>query len=129
MACTKITNKIIGVFVFSGFFGMRAVLDALRSSFADTGVYPKIGLRIFQIWVVIFAFVGIQLAWNLRPFVGTKDMPFALFREDTQGNFYSNTIRSLGSMVSVGGGRDEGDEGDERDKGDERARDEGSGTQ
>lgn len=89
----------VGVFVFSGFFGMRAVLDALRNSFAEQGVYPQIGLSIFRVWVIIFAFVGIQLAWNLRPFVGWKDMPFELFRKDTQGNFYSTMIKSIGDMT------------------------------
>lgn len=89
----------VGVFVFSGFFGMRAVLDALRNSFAEQGVYPQIGLGIFRVWVIIFAFVGVQLAWNLRPFVGYKDMPYELFRKDTQGNFYSSMIKSLGEMM------------------------------
>lgn len=91
----------VGVFVFSGFFGMRAVLDALRNSFAEQGVYPQIGLSIFRVWVIIFAFVGVQLAWNLRPFVGYKDMPYELFRKDTQGNFYSSMIKSLGEMVGA----------------------------
>ncbi|MFK8004866.1 MAG: hypothetical protein AB8H03_00785 [Saprospiraceae bacterium] len=91
----------VGVFVFSGFFGMRAVLDALRNSFAAQGVYPQIGLSIFRVWVIIFAFVGIQLAWNLRPFVGYKDMPFELFRQNTQGNFYSSMIKSLGEMMGT----------------------------
>jgi len=89
----------VGVFIFSGFFGMRAVLDALRNSFAAQGVYPQIGLSIFRVWVIIFAFVGIQLAWNLRPFVGYKDIPFELFRENTQGNFYSSMAKSLGEMM------------------------------
>lgn len=89
----------VGVFVFSGFFGMRAVLDALKNSFAEQGVYPQIGLSIFRVWVVIFAFVGIQLAWNLRPFVGYKNMKFELFRQETQGNFYSSMIKSLGEML------------------------------
>ena len=91
----------VGVFVFSGFFGMRAVLDALKNSFAEQGVYPQIGLSIFRVWVIIFAFVGIQLAWNLRPFVGYKDMPYELLRKDTQGNFYSSMIKSLGEMMGA----------------------------
>ncbi|MFK7774623.1 MAG: hypothetical protein AB8F94_20960 [Saprospiraceae bacterium] len=89
----------VGVFIFSGFFGMRAVLDALKNSFAEQGVYPQIGLSIFRVWVIIFAFVGIQLAWNLRPFVGYKDMPYELLRKDTQGNFYSSMMNSLGEMM------------------------------
>ncbi|MFK8102029.1 MAG: hypothetical protein AB8G15_05885 [Saprospiraceae bacterium] len=91
----------LGVFVFAGFFGMRAVLEALKTSFAATGVYPKIGLNIFRIWVIIFAFVGVQLAWNLRPFVGSKDMKFELLREDTRGNFYQNMVRSIGDMLGA----------------------------
>lgn len=91
----------VGIFVFSGFFGMRAVLEALKNSFAETGVYPKIGLNIFRIWVLIFAFVGVQLAWNLRPFVGTKDMPFQIVREKTQGNFYSTLGRAVANMMGV----------------------------
>lgn len=91
----------VGVMVFSGFFGMRAVLDALKNSFAESGVYPKIGLNIFRIWVVIFAFVGAQLAWNLRPFVGNKDMKFELVRTNTQGNFYSTLLSAIGHMMGV----------------------------
>lgn len=95
------------VFVFSGFFGMRAVLEALKSSFAEKGVYPKIGLVVFRIWVVIFAFVGLQLSWNLRPFVGYKEMPFQLFRQDTQGNVYTTLLRAVGNMLGVTGASQE----------------------
>jgi hypothetical protein len=87
------------VFVFSGFFGMRAVLEALKGSLAQKGVYPKLGLTVFRAWVVIFAFVGLQLSWNLRPFVGYKDMPFQIFRQDTQGNVYTTLLRALGNML------------------------------
>ena len=86
------------VFVFSGFFGMRVVLEALKSAFENEQVYPKIGLTVFRIWVVIFAFVGIQLSWNLRPFVGSKDLQFQLFRTETKGNFYSAIFGSIGEM-------------------------------
>lgn len=88
------------VVMFSGFFGMKAILGALKNSFAATGVYPKIGLKAFQIWVIIFAFVGIQLAWNLRPFIGDKGLPFEWFRMGTQGNFYSNMAKSIANMLA-----------------------------
>ncbi|MDN5214268.1 hypothetical protein QQ020_19475 [Fulvivirgaceae bacterium BMA12] len=89
------------IFVFSGFFGMRVVLEALKNAFESTKVYPKIGLTVFRIWLVIFAFVGIQLSWNLRPFVGTKSMPFQIVRKSTQGNFYSTILGSLGHMMGI----------------------------
>ena len=89
------------IFVFSGFFGMRLVLEALKQAFERTGVYPKIGLTAFRIWVLIFAFVGVQLSWNLRPFLGSKDMPFEIFRKETQGNFYSTVFNAVGNMLGI----------------------------
>ena len=92
----------VGIFLFAGFFGMRAVLDALKTTFEHNGVYPKIGINIFRIWVLIFAFVGMQLSWNLRPFVGSREMPFELFRSNTQGNFYSTVFGAIGQMFGSG---------------------------
>ena len=39
-------------------------------------------------WIVLYAFVGIQLGWNLRPFVGTPDEPVRFFREGAWENAY-----------------------------------------
>ncbi|MDX2200906.1 MAG: hypothetical protein SF069_18280 [Phycisphaerae bacterium] len=41
---------------------------------------------IFQIWVIIYALVGSQMGWLLRPFIGDPDTPFTWFRERS-GNF------------------------------------------
>ena len=89
------------VFFFSGFFGMRVVLEALKTTFEQNNVYPKIGITVFRIWIIIFAFVGIQLSWNLRPFIGSKEMPFELFRSNTQGNFYSTVFGALGRLSNT----------------------------
>lgn len=91
----------VGIFVFSGFFGMRLVVEALKYACEKANIYPKIGVTIFRIWVIILAFVGIQLAWNMRPFLGNKDMPFELFRSSTKGNFYSTMLHAIGQMMGV----------------------------
>lgn len=39
-------------------------------------------------WLVIYAFVGIQMGWILRPFIGDPGSPVQFFREDTWGNAY-----------------------------------------
>lgn len=39
-------------------------------------------------WVGLYAFIGIQMAWVLRPFIGDPARPVALFREDAWGNAY-----------------------------------------
>ena len=55
------------------------------------------GRRIFGIWLFIYAIVGAQMGWILRPFVGSPDLPFELFRE-RESNFFAallNTIEQL----------------------------------
>lgn len=99
----------VGVMVFSGIFGMRVVLDALKHACETQEVYPKIGLSVFKAWVIIFAFVGLQLSWNLRPFLGDKDQPFELFREHSDGNVYSALLSSVGNLMGIS-------EGEESDK-------------
>lgn len=89
----------VAVFVLSGSFGMKNVLDALKFSCEQKNVYPKTGVIVFRFWVVILAFVGIQLAWNLRPFLAEKDKPFALFRE-YEGNFYTAVIYSFQQLAN-----------------------------
>jgi hypothetical protein len=88
----------IAVFVLSGFFGMKMVVDALKFSCEKKNVYPQVGVAVFRFWVVIIAFVGIQLAWNLRPFLGDRGQPFELFR-DYEGNFYTAVIYSAKKLV------------------------------
>jgi hypothetical protein len=49
-------------------------------------------------WVIIYAFVGSQMAWTLRPFIGAPSMEFELFRQ-LGGNFYANIFASLGEVL------------------------------
>jgi hypothetical protein len=69
----------------------------LKFSCEKRNVYPKLGIQIFKLWIIIFSFVSIQLAWNLRPFVGSRDLPFQLFREK-EGNFYLAVVQSIANM-------------------------------
>jgi len=39
-------------------------------------------------WFVLYAFVGIQMGWVLRPFIGDPDLPVAFFRSGAWGNAY-----------------------------------------
>ncbi len=36
--------------------------------------------RVFQIWLLLYALVGAQMGWILRPFIGAPNLPFAWFR-------------------------------------------------
>ena len=89
----------VAIFGFSGFFGLRLMNDALKFACEKKNIYPQIGVTVFRIWVIILAFVGIQLSWNLRPFLCNKNEEFKLFRK-YEGNFYTAVIYSVKQIVS-----------------------------
>ena len=87
----------VAIFTFSGIFAVKTIINGLKFSCEKKNIYPKLGMSIFKIWVVILAFVSSQLAWNLRPFVGSRDLPFELFRI-REGNFYIAVIQSAANL-------------------------------
>ncbi len=89
----------VAIFLFSGIFGMRLMVDALKFACDKKNTYPQIGVTVFRIWIVILAFVGIQLSWNLRPFLCDKSEDFKLFRK-YEGNFYTAIIYSIQQLAS-----------------------------
>jgi len=55
--------------------------------------------RVFQIWTLIYAIVGAQMGWVLRPFVGAPGEPFQLFRA-RHSNFFAAVIEALGNLLN-----------------------------
>jgi len=45
--------------------------------------------------ILAYAFVGIQMAWLLRPFVGAPNTPVRFFREEAWGNAYVVVVKLL----------------------------------
>jgi hypothetical protein len=89
----------VAIFTFSGVFAVKTIINGLSFSCEKKNIYPKQGMTIFKIWIVIFAFVSSQMAWNLRPFVGSRDLPFELFRQ-RESNFYVAVIHSVADLVN-----------------------------
>lgn len=89
----------VAIFLFSGIFGMKLMVDALKFACDKKSVYPQIGVSVFRIWIIILAFVGIQFAWNLRPFLCDKNEDFKLFR-NYEGNFYTAIVYSVKQLIA-----------------------------
>jgi hypothetical protein len=87
----------VAIFTFSGVFAIKTIVSGLTFACEKKNIYPKLGMQIFKIWVVILAFVSSQLAWNLRPFVGSRELSFELFRK-RESNFYVAVIQSVGKL-------------------------------
>jgi hypothetical protein len=49
---------------------------------------------VFRIWVAVFALVGAQMAWILRPFIGDPEQPYQWFRPVTS-NFFEAVWRAF----------------------------------
>lgn len=54
--------------------------------------------RIFRIWILIYAIVGAQMGWILRPFIGNPDLPFQFFRP-RGSNFFGAVLEALYSLM------------------------------
>jgi len=57
---------------------------------------------VFGCWVVVFALVGAQMGWVLRPFIGSPGLPFSWFRE-RQSNFFEAILEALRALLTTGG--------------------------
>ena len=89
----------IAIAGLAGLFGMFALHDGLTVICEKRGVYPRRALTIMRIWALLFAFVGIQMAWNLRPFLSDRGEPFRVFGR-YEGNFYAAIGYAVNQLLS-----------------------------
>jgi hypothetical protein len=54
--------------------------------------------RIFRIWIVVFALVGAQMGWVLRPFIGDPAKPYSFFRP-RESNFFEAVGRTISHLL------------------------------
>jgi hypothetical protein len=62
---------------------------------------PVIAYRVMFAWLAGNLFLGSQLTWILRPFIGSPDLPIQFLRETAfQGNFYETFFHALRSLFN-----------------------------
>ncbi|WP_145188277.1 hypothetical protein [Planctomycetes bacterium Pla163] len=69
-----------------------------RSPAPQVDPRARAGQRVFTLWIVIYAVVGAQMGWILRPFIGAPDLPFELFRSERDSNFFAAVMKALGTL-------------------------------
>jgi len=57
------------------------------------------GYRTFRVWLIIYALVGAQMGWILRPFIGSPDLAFQWFRA-RESNIFVDIARSIAELMS-----------------------------
>jgi hypothetical protein len=95
--------KLLNVLFFttSGIIGTSCLRQGIKIVWADeAGVDGAIKSQslMFWLWLISYSFVGSQVAWTIRPFVGYPGVPFEVFRQ-FGGNFYTNILTSLGEIL------------------------------
>ncbi|HEY9674264.1 MAG TPA: actin-binding WH2 domain-containing protein [Waterburya sp.] len=90
----------VAIFAITGFIGVKFLYQGMQLLSKEDEEGLKTRMNILQFWLILYAFVGTQLAWTLRPFFGSPGSPFELFRE-MQGNFYLDIVQALGEIFGA----------------------------
>ncbi len=92
----KLLNVVI--FAIAGIAGVVFLSQGMRvvSGSEEEGAGAR--RRLLYLWILVYAFVGSQMAWTLRPFIGAPSIGFELFRQ-LGGNFYTNIFASIGEIL------------------------------
>ena len=86
----KLTH--VAVITFAGTMGNARLLQLL----VRLGGSRAVALRVLCAWLAGNLFLGSQLSWILRPFIGLPSLPVEFLRATAlHGNFYENVLRSV----------------------------------
>ncbi len=89
----------VAIFGLCGIYGVRYLYRG--SSYVAFRMEQTLNKPLLQIWIVIYAIVGMQLGWRLRPFLGGAGSSFELFRSEAGGNFYIAVWTALSNLFSI----------------------------
>ncbi len=89
----------IAILALAGLAGNSALLKGLRRVVNPCCPVPVL----FAFWIAAFAFVGCQLSWILRPFVGSPFYPVVFLRPDAlDRNFYEFVFAEVIPFLTTG---------------------------
>jgi hypothetical protein len=88
------------ILTLTGSVGLSFLIQGTRflnRSHAESA-QPRVNLGLLHAWLWLYAFVGTQLGWTLRPFFGYPGQPFVLFRP-IESNFYAGVLDLLFGLL------------------------------
>jgi hypothetical protein len=91
----KLAN--VAVIAFAGTTGNARLFQLL----ARLGGSRAVAWRVLFAWLAVNLFLGSQLSWILRPFIGSPNLPVEFLRATAlHGNFYENVFQSLQQLFN-----------------------------
>jgi hypothetical protein len=98
LAYNSILLAHVLVIALAGTTGNVRLLQLLSKAAGSRAV----GLRVLYAWLAANFFLGSQLSWILRPFIGSPKLPVEFLRHDAfKGNFYETTFRTLQNILHL----------------------------
>ncbi len=88
----------VAIFAYAGLIGVGFLRRCVEENQSDARVIDARPLLF--LWLLLYGFVGTQLGWILRPFIGSPGAKFQLFRP-RQGNFYENVWQTILNLAGV----------------------------
>ncbi|MDZ8052273.1 MAG: actin-binding WH2 domain-containing protein [Aulosira sp. ZfuVER01] len=92
--------KLLNVLIFgiTGIFGIKFLYEGMQLLSKQDDVGKNTRTTILRSWLLLYAFVGVQLGWFLRPFFGAPGSKFELFRA-VSGNFYLDIVAAMSEIL------------------------------
>ena len=90
----------VGVLAITAWWGLAFLRQGMRH-IQRGAAQGRMG-RILAIWIAIYAFVGTQMGWALKPFFGAPGQAFEIIRR-TEGTFYSSVFRIILGILGFRG--------------------------
>lgn len=101
MVYTAIHSHDYAVLYNAGVFGLAALLGhrATMQRFRPLVAADRRHLPLLWFWCVLYCFVGVQMGWSLRPFIGDPSTTSQFFREDSMTNAYLAVLRYVNGAL------------------------------
>jgi hypothetical protein len=91
----------VGILAVASFYGVRFLAHGMSK--LHEGLDTKLaGNRnsVLTLWILLYAFVGSQLAWVTRPYFGEPEMRWEVFRTQ-RGNFFVDIMNALREIAGA----------------------------
>jgi len=90
----------VAIFGITGLIGVNFLYQGMHLLSQEDEDGRETRMKVLQFWLLLYAFVGTQLAWTLRPFFGSPGAPFEMLRQ-MQGNFYLDIFSAIGEIFGT----------------------------
>lgn len=82
-------------------FGSASLVGqgTLRRSYAGLICKYHRHSKLLNVWILLYAFVGVQMGWVLRPFIGSAGRPVEFFRPEAWDNAYLHILNLIAHVL------------------------------